>query len=68
MKMDNGMIMHQNNEDTRPRRNIIKIKTKKPWEMSTGHREDRYTVMDNRPKRLRTRKALDKQWRNEYDI
>jgi hypothetical protein len=24
--------------------------------------------MDNRPKRQRTRKAIDKHWRNEYDI
>jgi hypothetical protein len=36
--------------------------------LPTGHREDRNTLFDNRPKRQRTRKAIDKQWRNEYDI
>jgi hypothetical protein len=69
--MEHGMITLQNNDDTRPRRKYgdkIKLKTKKPWEVSTGHKEHRYTVMDNRPKRQRTRKAIDKQWRNEYDI
>lgn len=62
------MITLQNNDDIRPRRNIIKLKVKKPWELPTGHREDRNTLFDNRPKRQRTRKAIDKQWRNEYDI
>lgn len=61
------MIILHNNDDTRPRRNIIKIKTKKPWELPTGHREERYTVMDNRPKRQRTRKAAERQWKQEYD-
>ena len=59
------MIMHQLNDDIRPRRNIVKIKVKKPWELPTGHREDRNTLFDNRPKRQRTRKSIDKQWRNE---
>ena len=45
----------------------IKIKVKKRWEIPTGHKEYRDTVMDNRPKRLRTRNAIDKQWREEYD-
>lgn len=45
----------------------IKIKVKKRWEIPTGHKEHRDTVMDNRPKRLRTRNAIDKQWRQEYD-
>ena len=62
------MIILPNNDDMRPRRNIIKIKTKKPWEVPTGHKEHKDTTFDNRPKRLRTRKALDRQWRNEYDI
>lgn len=68
MKMVCGMTMHQNNDDMRPRRNIIKIKTKKPWELPTGHREDRGdTSMDNRPKRQRTRKDIERQWRQEYE-
>ena len=62
------MIPLQNKEDIRPRRNIIKIKVKKPWELATGHREHRDTLMDNRPKRLRTRRDIDKCWRQEYDI
>jgi hypothetical protein len=65
------MITLPNNEDMRPRRKYgdkIRLKTKKPWEVSTGHKEYRHTAMDNRPKRQRTRKAIDKQWRSEYDI
>lgn len=62
------MITLQNSDDIRPRRNIVKIKVKKPWELSTGHREDRNTLFDSRPKRLRTRKAIDNQWRKEYDV
>jgi len=65
------MITLHNNDDTRPRRkygNNIKLKVKKPWEVATGHKEHRDTVMDNRPKRLRTRKAIDRSWRREYDI
>ena len=46
----------------------IKLNTRKPWQVPTGHKEHRDTTMDNRPKRLRTRKAIDKQWRSEYDI
>lgn len=67
--MDNGLTMHHNNEDTRPRRNIIKLKTRKPWEISKGHMEHRTdTTFDNRPKRLRTRKDIERDWRNEYDM
>lgn len=62
------MITLHNNDDTRPRRNAIKLKVKKPWELATGHREHRDTLMDNRPKRLRTRKDIDRAWRKEYDI
>jgi hypothetical protein len=46
----------------------IKFKSKKIWQLPTGHREHRDTVMDNRPKRMRTRKDIDKKWRDEYDI
>ena len=35
----------------------IKLEVKKPWDVPTGHKEHRNTVMDNRPKRLRTRSA-----------
>ena len=70
MKMGNGTIMLPNNEDMRPRRkygNKLKLKVKQPWELSTGHKEYRDTVMDNRPKRQRTRKDIERQWRNEYE-
>ena len=67
--MVNGMITLHNNEDIRPRRNVIKIKVKKPWQVPTGHREDQGdTSFDNRPKRRRTRNDIDREWRNEYDI
>lgn len=46
----------------------IKIKVKKRWELPTGHKEHKFTVMDNRPKRQRTRKAIDRRWRDEYDM
>ena len=63
------MITLQDNDYIRPRRNFIKIKVKKPWEVATGHKENHSdTTFDNRPKRKRTRGAIDKQWRNEYDI
>ena len=63
------MITLQNNEDIRPRRNHnkIKVKVKKPWEVSTGHKEHRDTVMDNRPKRQRTRRDIERQWKQEYN-
>lgn len=66
--MVHGMITLHNSDDIRPRRNIVKIKVKKPWELPTGHREDRNTLFDSRPKRQRTRKAIDKKWRDEYDM
>jgi hypothetical protein len=65
------MITLPNNDDTRPRRkygNNIKVKVKKPWEVSTGHKEHKNTLMDNRPKRRRTRNDIDKEWRQEYDM
>ena len=62
------MITLHNNDDMRPRRNVIKIKKVMPWEMRQGHKEHRDTVFDNRPKRMRTRKAIDRQWRKEYDV
>ena len=51
------MITLHNNDDTRPRRNHIKLKVRPQWQVPTGHKEHRNTVMDNRPKRLRTRSA-----------
>lgn len=64
------MITLQNNDDTRPRRKYgtVKIKTKKPWEVPTGHKEHRDTTMDSRPKRQRTRKDIERSWRDEYDM
>lgn len=64
------MITSHNNDDTRPRRNHnkIKIKVKQPWELATGHREERNTLFDNRPKRQRTRRDIDRSWRRDYDI
>ena len=47
----------------------IQIKVKKRWEISTGHRQDRTdTTMDNRPKRQRTRKDIERSWQKEYDV
>lgn len=74
--MATGMItLHNNGDMERPRRRKhkfnfkIKVETIKPWEARKGHKEDRAdTTFDNRPKRQRTRKAIDKQWRDEYDI
>lgn len=62
--------MHHLNDDMRPKRNHnkIKIKVKQPWELATGHKEDRNTLFDNRPKRMRTRRDIDKGWRQEYDM
>lgn len=64
------MITLHNNDDMRPRRKYqnIKVKTKKPWELATGHREHKDTLMDNRPKRQRTRRDIDNCWRKEYDM
>jgi hypothetical protein len=66
--MEYGMTMHHLNDDIRPRRNHnkIKVKVKKPWELSTGHKEHRDTVMDNRPKRLRTRSAEKRRACEDY--
>jgi hypothetical protein len=68
--MGYGMITLQNNDDMRPRRKYgqVKIKVKQPWEVATGHREHRDTLMDNRPKRQRTRRDIDRKWRQEYDM
>ena len=68
MKMGYGMITLHNNDDIRQNRKVIKIKVKKPWEVATGHREHRDTTMDSRPKRRRTRNAIDRAWRDEYDM
>ena len=46
----------------------IQIKIKKRWELPTGHKEHKHTIMDNRPKRMRTRQDIDKAWREEYNI
>ena len=68
------ITLHNNDDMGRPRRRKDKfnftVKTAKvmPWEMRQGHKEHKDTTFDNRPKRLRTRKALDKQWRDEYDF
>ena len=68
--MGYGMITLQNNDDMRPRRKygMVKVKVKAQWEVATGHREHRDTLMDSRPKRQRTRRDIDKTWRREYDI
>ena len=46
----------------------IKLKVKKPWEVARGHEDSRGdTRFDSRPKRMRTRKAIESQWQNEYN-
>lgn len=62
------MITLHNNDDIRHRRNHIKIKVKKPWEVPTGHKEHKDTTFDNRPKRMRTRRDVERSWRQEYDV
>lgn len=65
------MITLHNNDDMRPRRKYgnLKIKTKKSWQLPMGHTEDRsITSFDSRPKRQRTRRDIDKTWRDEYDM
>jgi hypothetical protein len=59
--MDNGMTSRRKYEN-------IQIKVKKRWELATGHKEHRNTLMDDRPKRKRTRNAIDKDWRDRYDM
>ena len=59
--MDNGMTSLRKYDN-------IQIKVKKRWQLPTGHKEHRDTVMDNRPKRRRTRQGIDKSWRDEYDM
>jgi hypothetical protein len=70
--MEYGMITLQNNDDTRPRRKYggkIKLKPITQWGARQGHKEDRAdTSFDNRPKRKRTRKDIERGWRDEYDI
>lgn len=62
MGMDFGMTSRRKYEN-------LKIKAKKRWELATGHREDRReTTFDNRPKRQRTRKDIDRGWQQEYDM
>lgn len=65
------MTMHHLNDDTRPKRNHknkIKLKVKQPWELATGHKEERNTLFDSRPKRQRTRRDIDRGWRQDYDM
>ena len=61
-------MIHLNEEDYRPRRNVVKTKKVMPWEMRQGHQEHKFTVFDNRPKRQRTRKSIDRRWSDEYDM
>lgn len=68
------ITLHNNDDMGRPRSRKdkfnfkIKLKSIEPWEVRKGHREDRAdTTFDNRPKRQRTRKDVERQWRQEYD-
>ena len=61
------ITLHNNDDMRRPRKNIIKLKPLKPWEIPQGHKEHRDTVMDNRPKRLRTRAAEKRRACEDYD-
>jgi hypothetical protein len=45
----------------------IQIKVKKRWQIPTGHKEHRDTIMDHRPKRMRTRKDIERSWRKEFE-
>jgi hypothetical protein len=48
----------------------IKLNTRKPWETPMGHHNhlSGSGTHNTKPKRLRTRNAIDKQWRKEYDM
>ena len=48
---------------------IIKIKTKKIWEISKGHTAHRSGsgIHDNRPKRQRTRQAQKSSWKRDFE-
>ena len=48
----------------------IKIKVKKFWELPMGHNQHRSGsgLHNSQPKRQRTRRDIDKTWRNEYDM
>jgi hypothetical protein len=60
-------MIHLNEEDYRPRRNVVKTKRVMLWEMRQGHQEHRDTVFDNRPKRQRTRSAQKRRACEDYD-
>lgn len=63
MVMEIGMTSRRKYEN-------VKIKVKKFWELPKGHNPHLTGagLMDNRPKRQRTRRDLDKSWREEYDV
>jgi len=60
-------MIHLNEEDYRPRRNVVKVKKVMPWEMRQGHQEHKFTVFDNRPKRQRTRSAQKRRACEDHD-
>lgn len=48
----------------------VQIKVKKRWELSRGHvlnRSAETCTIDNRPKRMRTRKDIERNWRRDYE-
>ena len=55
---------HKRKHDT------IKLNIRKQWELPTGHSNHipGSGSHDSRPRRLRTRKAIDRSWRKEYDM
>lgn len=48
----------------------VMIRVKKQWEVRTGHHNHicGSGSHDSRPKRMRTREAIDKQWKQEYNV
>ena len=61
--------MFRTHKDIQCHKATITLKISKPWEIPTGHKQDRRdTTMDSRRKRQRTRQGIDKAWRKEYDV
>lgn len=48
----------------------VQIKVKKRWELSHGpvlNRSAETCTIDTRPKRMRTRKDIERNWRRDYE-
>lgn len=55
---------------SKKRYETIHLKKKEKWECARGHEEhiSGSGEHDSRPKRSRTRKDIERKWRQEYDL